>query len=131
MNERETPTDVLKRMIEAAAKAESIEDLPLPGTFAKQYGDAVREDIDAENVDAFMHGAAVTNLLIQEAILRVTTVVKNTEAETLPAKVYAEGMNDGALQVASIMGSVIDGLIQSMIEGPVIDRAFDGIVNNF
>lgn len=131
VSDRETPTDVLKRMIEFAASANSIEELPVPGTYAKEYGDSVREDIDGENVDAFLHGAALVNLLIQEAILRVTTIAQNVEAETAPAKVYQQGMNDGALQVAGIIGSVVDGLINSMIDTPLIDRAFNGIVNNF
>lgn len=131
MSERETPTDVLKRMIAVASQCDSIDELPLPGTYAKEYGDTVKGDIDGDNVDAFLHGSAVVNLLIQEAILRVTTVVQNTEAETPAAKVYAQGVNDGAMQIASIMGAVIDNLIQGMIDGPLIDRAFDGIVSNF
>ena len=132
MNEKPTPTDVLQKMLAVAAKCDTIDQLPLPGTYAKEYGDTIKGDLDADNVEAFLNGSAVVNLLIQEAILRVTTVAQNTEVEDESVEeAFALGVNEGALLVARIMGTVIDGLIGSLIEEPAVDRAFNGIVANF
>lgn len=131
MSDKETPTDVLKRMLRDAADADTVDDLALPGTYAKQYGDTVQADLNADNVDAFLHGASVVNLLVQEAILRVSTVAQASEPDTKEQEIYSEGVKDGSMLIAQIMGGVVDDLIQSMIEGPAFERAFNGIVNNF
>jgi len=128
-----SPIETVRAMVTAAQAAETPEDLATPGTYAGQYGDAVKDDLNADNVEAFTHGAAVVNLLIQEAILRVTTVARLSlpESESLVEATYIEGCKDGALLIAQIMAATADGIIQGMIEGPAIERAFDQIVSNF
>ena len=126
-----TPSDMSRKMVQAAQAAESIEDMPFPGHFAREYGEAIKDDLDADNVEAFVHGTAVLNVLIQEAVLRVTTVAQNTETSDGYEETYAEGVKDGAMLIAQIMATTADAVIQSMIEEPAIQRAFNNIVANF
>lgn len=126
-----TPGDMSRKMVQVARAADSIEDLPFPGHFAREYGEAIKGDLDADNVEAFVHGTAVLNVLIQEAVLRVTTIAQNVDADGPDEAIYAEGVKDGAMLIAQIMAGTADAVIQSMIEEPAIQRAFNNIVANF
>lgn len=131
MSEKPTPKDMVAAMVAASRAAESVRDMPEPGTFARQYGDAVREDVDAETVEAFCHGAAMVNLLVQEAMLRVAMASKATAkdaGEDRGLMVYAHGSLAGVEGVAQIMARYVDDVIRTMMEGPAYERAFNGIV---
>lgn len=133
MSDKPSMTQMVQEMIEAAANAKTVKDLPLPGTFATKFGEGVREDLTAENVEAFMHGTGIINLLVQESILRVVATANETQAkaETKDEVAYTEGCRDGALLIAQIMSLTADSLVRSMIEGPAIEREFNQIVRNF
>jgi hypothetical protein len=125
------PSDMTLKIIAAHDAAKSASDLPIPGTFAREYGDLIKGDLTPENIEAFIHGTSVLGLLAQEAILRATSVSKMTKPENDEHATYLSGALDGAVVVARIMGMVADDLIQYLAEGPVVDREFNNIVNNF
>jgi hypothetical protein len=127
------PMDYVVKMIEAAQNSDNASDMPPLGTFAHEYAEAIKAEVNADNVQAFLFGAACVNLLVQEAILRATMVASDQgEAATEAAlALYAEGCGDGARAVAQFLGVTIQGLIDSVIEGPAYERAFNGIVNQF
>lgn len=133
MSEKPTPQDMVEAMMQAAAEADSVADTPAPGTFAKQYADAIKDEIHADNVEAFLHGAATVNLLIQEAIMRATLAANESasEADSLITVYLARAAYDGAAMVASIMAANIDALVQGVVEGPAFDRQFNKIISNF
>ena len=125
-----SPTDILKAMLAAAQEAESVDDLALPGTYARQYAEHAKGDLDANNVEAFLDGCAIINLLVQESILRVTATADGIEAEDPKAAIYNEGCKDGAMLIARLVGSVVDSIIAETVEDARYDRAFLNIVNN-
>jgi hypothetical protein len=133
MTEKPTATEVVNAMLTAANRAPSASAMPRVGTFAVQYGDAHREDVTAETVQAFLHGSTIINLLVQESILKVTRVASEvgTEADDDESRAYAAGVQEGAMLIAQLMAANADQIIGNMIEGPAYDRAFQQIVQNY
>lgn len=128
MNEKPAPSEIVQAMLAQAEDAESLDDLAVPGTFSGQYGEAIKDELNADNVEAFIHGAAVVNLLIQECILRITTIAENQEPESNLDAAYTKGLKEGAMMVAMLMGNHADELIQNLIEEPVIHKRFNQII---
>lgn len=131
MDVKPTPTEMVEAMVAQASAAETLDDLAAPGTFSGQYGEAIRDDLNGDNIEAFIHGSAIVNLLIQECILRITTIADNQEPESDLDAAYARGIKEGAMMVATLMGNHADALIQDLIEEPVIHQRFNQIIANF
>lgn len=133
-NQKPTASDVVDAMILAATEAATVRDMPATGTFAQQYGDAHREDVTPETVQAFVHGTTVINLLVQESILKVTRAAAETAAEqatTEEEQSFAAGVQEGAMLIAQIMAATADQMVYRMVEGVAFDREFQHIVQNF
>lgn len=125
-----SPTEILKAMLAAAQEAESVEDMAEVGTYARQYAEHAKGDLDANNVEAFLDGCAIINLLVQESILRVTTTADEIEPVDDRQALYNEGVKDGAMMIARLMGGIVDTIIAETVEDARYDRAFLNIVNN-
>lgn len=127
------PTDYTRAMMAAADAADSVADMPPVGTYAKAYADQIGAEVNDENVQAFLHGASVVNLLVQEAILRVSCKSEEDVAASDDDnyRYYARGAGDGVRALTTLVAPIIDDLLQGVIEGPVYDREFKGIVSQF
>ena len=133
MTNKPTPEDVVRAMCAATDAAAKVEDLETPGEYAKSYGIAHKDEVNAVTVDAFMHGTAVVNLLVQECILRVMKGASETADEHPADKgllIYAEGVSDGAKTIAKLMGMVCDSVIQEVIEDAAYERVFNSMVSD-
>lgn len=131
MNNKPTPSDMTMKIIAASQVAETVADLPTPGTIANEYGESIKGDLTPENVEAFLHGTSVMGLLVQEAIIRSVKVATTTEAEDKIHAAYLAGAADSARVIARIMAMVSDGVIAKVVEGPITDREFQQIIQNF
>lgn len=127
MSDMPSPSEFVNKMLKAIEDAESIDAMPEPGTFAREYAEGAEGRINADNVEALTIGAGVVNLLLQEAILRVITVAQAQEGD----EEFSSGVTMGATLIAQIMAEHVDEIISELLEGPAFHRAFRDIVANF
>lgn len=131
------PHDYVEAMLLAAREAGGdVTKMPGVGKFALDYGQQISEEITPETVEAFMHGAAVANVLVQEAILAVVLAATqasndaHNDGEDAIAQ-SAASIREGATMIAGLLADTADAVIEHLVGSAVIDREFNGIVANF
>lgn len=132
MTDQPKPVTFLSKMMQDATTI-AIEDLPSIGSYAVEYGDLIKDELDADNVQAFLYGAAVVNLLVQDAILRTSLVARANLSDVTDeaGRLYVGGLQDGVQYVAGAISAAIVQVIDNCTEGPAYERAFRNIINQF
>lgn len=135
------PAAFLADLARTAAEAGSTENMPPLGTFAQQYADAISGSIDTDNVEAFLTGAAVANLIVQEVMHRIAHVATETGKDAADSgdgegALYSVGVYDGVAHFSQAYGSLIEQIAYGVAETPMVDREFNSrefnsIVSNF
>lgn len=130
MTENPNPAQVVAAMLTAAREAESVRDMSPVGTYASVYAESVAQQVTTENVEAFLLGAAVVNVLIQEAVLRTVMGAREAskQGDTDEEKSYALGVADGGFATSRLIGTNIEEVMGRAAEQPVVDRTFSDIV---
>lgn len=126
------PLTFLTKMMQDATDI-PLADLPHIGSYAIEYGDLIKGELDGDNVQAFLYGAAVVNLLVQDAMLRTSMVARANVGETTDeaGRLYVSGLNDGVQYVAGAIAAAIEQVMDNCTEGPAYERAFRNIINQF
>lgn len=128
------PSDVLIAMMNMARERGTAAKMPHVGSFAAHYGNSLKDGIGADNVDAFLEGAALVNLLVQEVSLHMQMIGR----ESIQAKqgdregqALAAAVAQGAAIFAQVFSSHIGAIVSDVAEEPKFDREFEEIVRHF
>lgn len=93
------------------------------GTVAQDFVNAVKEDLNATNVDAFLYGVSMAGLILTEAC--AAAIVGSADL----AKDHKDGIMTAVEAVLGAFNDVSQVLIDEALEEPMIEAEFNGIVS--